>query len=489
MTLPQHTDKQPTMKILMAASELTPLARTGGLGDVLDALPAELQKRNHEVSIVLPLYRSIRENKALKVKSTGVEMTIHVGSKRLETEIFECTAPNGVQVFLVRRDEYFDRTGFYGADGRVYEDNAERFIFFNKAVVELARRAAPAFDILHVHDWQAALVPVFVKERELPFRTVFTIHNIAYQGSFLGVDFGLTNLPGHYFGPRGVEFHGNLNFVKAGLVFADALTTVSQRYARDIQTPEFGAGLEGVVRENSGRLTGILNGINQQAWNPASDSLIPNHYKPGQLAGKKANQAALLKELNLEPNPRGPVLAMVTRLAEQKGIDLILPLLDRLLSDDVRLVILGEGDSFYERELLIAAKRHSGRFAFRRDFDNTLAHLIQAGADIALIPSHFEPCGLTAMYSLQYGTIPVARACGGLHQIIQDVDSHSGNGFLFYDYSAAALWDSIGRAKKLFADRSAWEALMERAMAADFSWKNAATQYEKVYKRLLPQDE
>lgn len=479
------------MKILMAASELAPLARTGGLGDVLEAFPAELQKRNHEVSIVLPLYRSIRENKALKIKSTGVEMTIQVGSKRLEAEILECTAPNGVQVFLVRRDEYFDRTGFYGADGRVYEDNAERFIYFCKAVVELARRVAPAFDILHVHDWQAGLVPAFVKERELPFKTVFTIHNIAYQGSFWGVDFGLTNLPGHYFSPRGVEFHGNLNCAKAGLVFADALTTVSERYARDIQTPEYGAGLEGVVRENSGRLTGILNGIDQQAWNPATDKLIAKNYKAGQLSGKKANQTALLESLNLEKNPSGPVLAMVTRLAEQKGIDLILPLLDRLLSDDVRLVILGEGDSFYERELLMAAKRYPGRFAFHREFDNALAHLIQAGADVSLIPSHFEPCGLTAMYSLKYGTIPIARACGGLYQILQDADpaANQGNGLLFYDYSSAALWDCLGRAKKLFREKQAWEGLMERAMAADFSWSNAAAQYERIYRRLQPQAE
>lgn len=475
------------MKILMAATELAPLARTGGLGDVLETLPAELQKRDHEVSIVLPLYRAIRENSALKIRSTGVEMTIQVGSKRLDAEVYECVAPNGVQVFLVRRDEYFDRSSLYGPEGRSYEDNAERFIYFSKAVVELARRAAPAFDVLHVHDWQTALVPVFVRELELPFKTVFTIHNLAYQGSFWGIDFNLTNLPGEYFGPRGVEFHGNLNFAKGGILFADAVTTVSERYARDIQTPEFGAGLESVIRENSGRLTGILNGIDQQSWNPATDKLIPKRYKPGQLSGKKACQSALLETLGLAKNPTGPVLAMVTRLAEQKGIDLILPLLDRLLAEDVRLVILGEGDSFYERELLTASKKHRTKFAFRREFDNSLAHLIQAGADMSLIPSHFEPCGLTAMYALRYGSIPVARACGGLYQLIQDLDpsSGSGNGFLFYDYSAPALWDCIGRAKKCFADKNTWQALMERAMAADFSWTQAAAQYERIYKRLL----
>jgi len=478
------------MKILMATSEMAPLARSGGLGDVLEALPAEMKKRGHEVSVVLPYYRSIRETRGLKIKSTGVYMTVQVGSKRLEAEILECTAPNGIQVFLVRRDEYFDRSGFYGSEGKAYEDNSERFIYFSKAVVELARRMKPAPDIIHVHDWQTALVPVFVHEYELPFRTVLTMHNVAYQGSFWGIDFGLTNLPGSYFSANGVEFYGNLNFLKGGIVFADALTTVSDYYAREIQTPEYGCGLQQVLREQSGKLHGILNGADTSVWNPGTDKWIPKKYRASALAGKKACRETLLAKFNLDPNPTGPVFAMVTRLAEQKGFDILFPLLDRLLADDVRLVILGEGDPAYESELMIAQKKHREQFAFKRDFDDSLAHLIEAGADVTLIPSHFEPCGLTAMYSLKYGTIPVARASGGLHQIIQNYDptTGGGNGFLFYDYSPEALWDSIGNAKKIFSDAQGWKTLMQRAMASDFSWSAAAEQYEKVYSHLAPRE-
>jgi starch synthase len=476
------------MKILMASSEMTPLARTGGLGDVLESLPAELERRGHEVSVVLPFYRSIRENRKLEIKSTGVSFAVQIGSKRVETEIMECCAPNDVQVFLVRRDEYFDRTGIYGSGDRAYEDNAERFIFFSKAVIELAKRMSPRPDLLHVHDWQAALIPVLVKDQALPFQTVLTIHNLAYQGSFWGIDFGLTNLPGHLFSERGVEFYGRLNFLKGGILFADAITTVSERYARDIQTPEYGCGLEGVIRENAGRLKGILNGADYSIWNPATDKLIPKKYKPSSMAGKKSCRDALLKEFNLAPNPRGPVFMMVTRLAEQKGFEILLPLLDRLLSDDVRLVVLGEGDSAYERELLIAGKKHRDHFAYCQAFDDRLAHLLEAGADMTLIPSHFEPCGLTAMYSLKYGTIPIARAVGGLHQIISDYDpaSGTGTGFLFYEYSPEALWDAIGRARKFFTDTEAWKNLRERAMECDFSWNSAAEEYEKIYSSILP---
>ncbi len=479
------------MKILMAGTEMAPLARTGGLGDVLEALPAELQRRGHEVSVVLPLYRSIRENPALSLRNTGVEVTLRVGSKRMEAEVFECTAPNGVQVFFVRRDEYFDRTGIYGSEeGRSYDDNAERFIAFSRAVVELACHIDPAPDVLHANDWQTALIPVFVRERGLPFGTVLTIHNLAYQGSFWGIDFGLTNLPGSYFSEQGLEFHGQVNFLKGGILYADAVTTVSERYARDIQTPEFGCGLDGVLRAQAGKITGILNGADYTLWDPAKDKAIAARYwasSPERLAGKRACRDALLAELDLRPNPRGPVFAMVSRLAEQKGIDLLAPLLDRLLADDVRLVVLGEGESRFERELLLAARRHPGRFAFRQAFDDALAHRIDAGADVMLIPSRFEPCGLTAMYALRYGAVPVVRACGGLHQIVRDDDPASGgegNGFVFYRESPEAFWDAIGRARKLFADREAWTALMRRAMAADFSWSVAAQRYEQVYERV-----
>ena len=315
------------MKILLTGSEMTPLARTGGLGDVLEALPAALAAKGHEVSVVLPCYQGLREDSKLGVKSTGVEITVQVGSKRLPAEILECRAPNGVQAFLIRRDEYFDRKGLYGVDGRAYEDNAERFIYFSKAVLELARRILPPPEILHVNDWQTALVPVLVKERRLPFKTVLTIHDLAHQGNFWGIDFGMTNLPWDYFSAKGVEFFGQLNLLKGGILFADAVTTVSERYAREIQTAEKGSGLDAVMREHAGKLTGMLNGVNDRTWNPAADSLLPEPYTAAKLAGKKGSRDALLSATGLAREPAGPVLVMMAGPEEKGGVDLLLPVL------------------------------------------------------------------------------------------------------------------------------------------------------------------
>ncbi len=475
------------MKILLAASELAPVARTGGLGDVIEALPVALAARGHEVSVVVPCYRGLREDARLGAVTTGVVIPIQVGDRRLEAEILHATAPNGVQIFLVRLDEFFDRPGLYGSAGESFGDNAARYIGFSKAVVELSRRLVPPPDIVHVHDWQTALIPVLMKDRRLPFKSVLTIHNLAYQGSFWANDFALTNLPGHFFSAQGVEFYGNLNFLKGGILYADQVMTVSDRYAREIQTPEYGCGLDAVLREHSGKLSGVLNGADYETWNPATDKYIPMRYSADDLAGKLAAREALLAECGLAPEPRGPVFGMVSRLAEQKGLDLLLPLLDRMLADDVRLVILGEGDTAYERELLIATKRHPERFCYRKSMDDRLAHLIQAGSDAALIPSHFEPCGLSAMYSLRYGTLPIARATGGLFQMIQDFDpTHdSGNGFVFYDYRPEALWDTIVRAKRHHEDPARWQVLMLRAMACDFSWSKAVEKYESIYQRAL----
>ena len=475
------------MKILFCGSEMAPLAITGGLGDVLEALPAALAAQGHEVSVVLPCYRGLPEDPKLGVRSTGIEIPVSVGMKNVSAEILECTAPNGVQVFLVRADEYFDRASLYGEHGRAYEDNAERFIYFSRAVVELARRAIPPLDILHVHDWQTSLVPVLVNDRRLPFKTVLTIHNLAYQGSFWGIDFGLTNLPGHYFSASGVEFYGNLNLLKGGILYADALTTVSERYAREIQTPDGGSGLDAVIRENGHKLTGILNGVDYTVWNPETDKVLPQTYSRKKMAGKKVCRDALLEKLQVAPNPDGPVFVLVSRLSEQKGIELLFPILDRLLADDVRLIILGEGYHVYERELLLASKRHAERFAYHPGVDEALAHLIYAGGDLFLIPSHFEPCGLSAMYALKYGTPPIARATGGLYESIQDDDptNESGNGFLFYDYTSDALWDALIRARQCFTDTKRWQHLRDRAMACDYSWAKAVPKFEEVYHRAL----
>jgi starch synthase len=477
------------MKILMISSEGPPLLRSGALADVLEALPRELKKRGHEVALALPFYREIRANSQNEVRTTRVSIKISLGRKKHTAEILECFTPSGLQVFLIKCDEFFDRAELYAEHGDPYSDNTARFIFFSKAAVALARRMTPSPEILHAHDWTAALVPVLVRDQRLPFATMLTIHHLAEQGSFPGTDFGLTNLAQNYFDLRGIEFFGRVNLLKGGILFADKITTASERYARDIQTPAYGCGLDAVLRENAGRLVGILNGADYARWNPATDKLLPIKYGPGSLEGKQICSTALLNELNLASAPRGPVFGMVTRLAEEKGFEILMPLLDRLLSDDVRLIILGEGDPACETALAIAARKYATKFSYRKSYDERLAHLIEGGMDITLIPSRFEPSGLSAMHSLKYGSLPIARATGGIHQIIEDYDpaTDSGYGFLYYDYSSEALWDSIKRAREIFRDRPAWSALMERAMTRNFSWEVAVERYEATYAGILGQ--
>jgi starch synthase len=476
------------MRILMISAEGPPLARATALVDVLEALPRELRARKHEVGIVMPYYQEIRENHGFAAKDTGITVDIMVGKKNCVAEFLEGQTAGGVQAFLVRCDEFFDRPGIYGEHGVPYEDNAARFIFFCKAALELARRMTPTPEILHVHDWASALIPVLVRNQQLPFATVLTIHHLAEQGSFWGLDFDLTNLPERYFKPHGVEFFGRLNLLKGGIVFADKMTTVSERYRREMLNLQGGLGLDIVLREHAHKLVGILNGADYERWNPATDGLLPRQFGPGDLEGKSVCRDLLLDALALAPAPAGPVFGMVTRLVPEKGFDLLMPLLDRLLSDDVRLIILGEGDPGYETALAIAARKYPSKFAYRRTYDEALAHLIEAGADITLIPSRIEPSGLSAMYSLKYGALPVARATGGIQEIIEDYDPtldppQAGYGFLCYENTPDAFWDSIKRAREIFQDKFLWMALVERAMSRDFSWA-VAERYEAVYAQL-----
>jgi starch synthase len=479
------------MRILMISAEGPPLVRAGALVDVMDALPRELRARGHEVSVTLPYYREIRENTAFKEEDTGVTVDVRVGDKTYIAEYLEGRSASGVQLFFIRCDDFFDRPELYGEHGKKYEDNAARFIFFCKAALELARRLTPSAQILHVHDWAAALVPMFVRAHHLPFATVLTIHHLAEQGSFWGLDFGLTNLHERFFTLRGVEFFGRMNFLKGGILHADRITTVSERYRREMQTAAGGCGLDGVLRENAHRLVGILHGADYARWNPETDRLLPANYNSSALWGKQLCRAALLGGLRLAPDPRGPVFGMVTRVVEEKGFQILVPLLDRLLSDDVRLIILGEGDPAYETALAMAARKFPSKFAYRKNYDEKTAHVIEAGMDISLIPSHFEPASLSAMYSLRYGALPVAQATGGIQEIIEDYDptADSGYGFLCYEYSTEAFWDSIKRAREVFRDRMVWTVLMARAMARDFSWDASAQRYEQVYAELVGSDE
>jgi starch synthase len=479
------------MKVLMISAEGPPMLHAGALIDVLDALPRELRARGHEVAVALPFYREIRENPAFKEEDTGVTVDVRVGEKTYIAEYLQGHTASGVQLFLIRCDELFDRDGIYGEQGESYDDNAARFIFFSKAAVELARRLTPTPQILHVHDWPAALVPVYVKAHRLPFVTVLSIHHIAEQGSFWGLDFRLTNLHERYFTLRGVEFFGKLNFLKGGIVFADKITTGSERHRREILTPESGCGLDVVLRENSHKLTAILHGADYARWNPETDQLLPANYSLRDFTGKQLCRSALLSGLRLELEPRGPVFGMVTRIVSEKGFDIFVPLLDRLLTDDVRLVILGEGDPTYETALAVATRKFPTKFAYRRNYDEKSAHVFEAGMDISLIPSRFEPAGLSAMYNLKYGALPVARATGGIQEIIEDYDpaNDSGYGFLCYEYSTEAFWDAIKRARETFRDRELWERLRERAMTRNFSWATAAQPYERLYLELVGEGE
>jgi starch synthase len=475
------------MRILMISAEGPPLQRAGALVDVMDALPSALRARGHEISVALPFYREIKENRAFKRKDTGISVDVQVGDKTYVARYLEGRSASGVQLFLIRCDEFFDRPGIYGERGKPYEDNAARFIFFCKAALELARRLTPQVEILHLHDWAAALGPVFVYAQGLPFKTVLTIHHVADQGSFWGLDFRLTNLPERFFTLHGVEFFGRLNFLKGGILYADRITTVSEHYRREILTPPGGCGLDGVLRENAHRLNPILDGADYTRWNPASDRLLPARYDARRFRGKQVCREALLKEMNLASAPRGPVFGMVTRVVQEKGFEILVPLLDRLLWDDVRLIILGEGDPVYETSLAVAARKFSTRFAYEKNYDDKLAHLIEAGMDISLIPSRFEPAGLNAMYNLKYGALPVACVSGGIQEIIEDYDptTDSGYGFLCYEYSSEAFWDAIKRARQIFRNRRLWTRLMKQAMARNFSWGVSAQRYEALYAELV----
>jgi starch synthase len=475
------------MRILMISAEGPPLVRGGALVDVMDALPRKLLERGHDVGVALPYYGEIRKNTAFNAEDTGVTVDVRVGDKVYVAEYLEGRSASGVQLFLIRCDDFFDRPQLFGECGKKYEDNAARFIFFCKAAVELARRLTPLAQVLHVHDWAAALVPVFVRAHRLPFATVLTIHHVAEQGSFWGLDFGLTNLPEKFFTLHGIEFFGRMNFLKGGILFADKVTTVSEHYKREILTREGGCGLDGVLRENTFKLTAILYGSDYARWNPETDKLLPANYNSASPWGKQLCRAALLGGLRLAPNARGPVFGMVTRVVEEKGFQILVPLLDRLLSDDVRLIILGEGDPAYETALAMAARKFPSKFAYRKNYDEKTAHIIEAGMDISLIPSREEPAGLSAMYSLRYGALPVARATGGIQEIIEDHDptDDSGYGFLCYEYSTEAFWDSIKRARQVFDDRIVWAKLMERAMTRDFSWEISAQKYEDLYAELI----
>jgi starch synthase len=479
------------MKILMAASESVPLAKTGGLGDVVGALSGALAARGVEAAVVLPTYRSILEG-GFSLQETGIEIDTALGAERVKGTVLKTTLESGVAVYGIRQDRYFRRPQLYGTPQGDYPDNAERFAFFSKAALQLARKTGP-WDLIHCHDWQTALIPALKKldaaspPEARKCKTVLTIHNLAFQGNFSMAASNLLNLEARYLTPEYLEFYGRVNFLKGGILFADALTTVSRKYAREILTPEYGCGLEGVLSARERDLRGILNGVDYREWNPATDPYIKENYRPADLSGKQACKKDLQEIFQLPPKAATPLIGIVSRLTDQKGIDIILQAIEDLFSMNLQIVILGAGDEKYQPLLADLPGARRGKIGVKIGFDEALAHKIEAGADMFLMPSKYEPCGLNQIYSLKYGTVPIVRATGGLDDTIEDYDpiGGTGNGFKFAEYSASALLNAVKRADAVYRDKKAWRQLVANGMAADFSWEKPAEEYLALYRKLV----
>lgn len=479
------------MDIVHVASECEPFAKTGGLADVLGALPPALARAGHKVSVILPGYRAALERAPdAQVWGAPIEVATAIGSYRVEPLVVR---RQNVETILLRCDELFDRAGLYGMRGRDYSDNALRFAIFARAASSIVRLGAHRPHILHAHDWQAGLaVALIATARPRPHRprTVFTIHNLAYQGVYDGRIFPITGLPEEAYSVAGVEYYGDVGYLKAGLVYADALTTVSPTYAREIQTPDFGRGLDGVLRARSKSLHGIVNGIDPQAWDPSTDEALPARYSKHDLAGRRETKKALLAELALDADLDAPLIGMVARLDPQKGFDLVLDAAPELVSAGARLAILGTGDPGLEQRLAEVAQKFPGKVAARLAFDNRLAHRFYAGCDLGLVPSRFEPCGLNQLYSMRYGSVPIVRRTGGLNDTVEDADAapDRGTGFVFGPASVAAFVEACRRALAAYADKPRFATIQQRGMSRDDSWDIPAREYVRLYEEIFAGD-
>jgi starch synthase len=482
----------------MATSEAVPFAKTGGLADVCGALPVELAKLGHHPTLILPLYRQATYGNQ-PIEDLGVSFIVPIGSKMVTGHLARSRLPGSdVPVYLVRQDEYFDREQLYRADGKDYIDNCERFVFFCRAVMEAIRLLNLQVDVIHANDWQTGLLPAYLK---IEYHTrpeyqstacLFTIHNMAYQGQFWHWDMLLTGLDWKYFNWHQLEFYGKLNLLKTGLAFADSINTVSPRYAQEIQSAPLGCGLEGVLQYRSDVLSGILNGVDYGEWNPACDAYLPQKYSRETVhAGKQICKARLQESLRLPQLPNVPLVGFIGRLVEQKGIDLVAEVIQQWVQlSDVQWVILGTGEPKYHRLFEKLMERFPEKLAVKLDFSNPLAHRIEAGADLFLMPSRYEPCGLNQFYSLKYGTVPVVRATGGLADSIVDAQENtladgSANGFSFHEYSPLALGETLRRAVESYRRPEIWGKLVDNGMRQDWSWARSARQYVKLYEETV----
>ncbi|MBI5560164.1 MAG: glycogen synthase GlgA [Deltaproteobacteria bacterium] len=471
------------LNVIIASPEAIPFAKTGGLADVAGALPAALKKLGCRVALFMPLYREVRD-KGFKAESTGISLNIPLGRRTITAELFR-GENRGIPVYFIKRDEYFDRTYLYTTPDGDYFDNLERFTFFSRALIEAAVALNLRPDVIHCNDWQTGLVPAYIKSIYAPSfhqtATLFTIHNIAYQGLFPTSFFDVTGLPSGIYNPEGIEYWGKMNLLKSGIVYSDIVTTVSEGYSREIQTPEFGCGLDGILKKRSGSLFGVLNGVDYSEWNPETDPFIAKNYSSADLGGKSACKKDILKEYSLDITPAEPLIGIISRLADQKGFDILSEAMDEIMGLPLGMVVLGTGEKKYHQLFEKLSKKYPGKLGVKVKFDNSLAHKIEAGCDIFLMPSRYEPCGLNQMYSLRYGTIPVVRKTGGLDDTIRDYAGGAGNGFKFAEYSPPALVNKVKEALGVYNERKAWEKLEKKAMQEDFSWNMSAKRYVELY--------
>lgn len=478
------------MRVLFVASEAVPFAKTGGLADVVGSLPKSLRARGLEVRLAIPCYKAVREflrqSPHLPLHFFRAEIRVPIFGREEEGQVDETLLPGtDIPVYLIVRDRYFARDHFYNPPGGVYPDNAARFSFFCRGVIDMVERLGWVPDVVHCHDWQTGLIPLCLRfeEGHPPMATVFTIHNLAYRGLFPMDQLGYTGVIWNSEAFWTLEFWHQLSFMKAALVNADALTTVSPRYAQEIQTEAFGEGLEGVLRERAQDLFGILNGIDYEEWNPRTDPHIAAPFGPEDLTGKAQCRRALQRKVGLPLQRKHPLFGMVTRLADSKGLDLLAAVLPRLVETGSQVVILGTGEPGYHELLTRLAQEHPGQLSVTLDYDPVLAHQIYAGCDFFLIPSRFEPCGLTQMISMAYGTLPIVHAVGGLADTVREEEPQ--NGFVFHEYTPEAFWGALERAMEAYRDPDRLHQLRLNAFACDFSWDASAARYEEVYRYAL----
>ncbi len=476
------------MRILIASSEVHPYSKSGGLADMVGALAKTLGRAGHRVGLVTPLYRGILE-RFLAIKKIDWQIDLPLGPNRVQAEIWSLHPSENLTIYFVHQPDYYFRPSLYTENGADYPDNAQRFIFFSKVVANLARYLPWRPEIVNVHDWQAGLVPTLMLHQKLtegwgnPPRSCLTIHNLAYQGTFARPFYDLANLPLDYFNPKGLEFYGSLNCLKAGIIHSDIITTVSPRYAREITTEEFGCGLDAVLRQRQDSLVGILNGVDYEDWNTTHNPHLKHPFSSDDLKGKALDKAELQKEFGLPVMPSVPLFATITRLAEQKGVDIQLSALEEMLAADMQFVLLGSGAPEFEKAYQRLAQRFPTEVAVRIGFDQGLSHRVEAGADFFLMPSRYEPCGLNQMYSLRYGTIPIVRITGGLDDSVIDISENEeqANGIKFGEYSVRALAKAIRKALVLYRETDLFTHYRQNAMKADFSWERTAAEYVRAY--------